>query len=111
MSDDDFWGSDTEGDSGGHAVEMRRECGEGRWHVLDAISHSSFWLAQASYSLVHSIVAAVVFHRLDLLTDIEVIICVPSRTRACFLSSVLSLSPHTCSPNPALAPPNIATNS
>jgi len=39
--------------------------------VLDAISHSSFWLAQASYSLVHSIVAAVVFHRLDLLTDIE----------------------------------------
>jgi len=90
---------------------MRRDCGEGRWHVLDAISHSSFWLAQASYSLVHSIVAAVVFHRLDLLTDIEVIICVPSRTPACFLSSVLSLSPHTCSPNPALAPPNIATNS
>eukprot|EP00959_Pyramimonas_sp_CCMP1952_P424166 8884517-Pyramimonas_sp.AAC.1 len=25
MSDDDFWGSDTEGGDSGHAVEMRRE--------------------------------------------------------------------------------------
>merc|ERR1712087_939403 len=43
---------------------------EERWSLHDALTHTSFWLAQVSFSTVHAIVNAYIFHRTDLMRDV-----------------------------------------
>mmetsp|Transcript_26915 Transcript_26915/g.59148 ORF Transcript_26915/g.59148 Transcript_26915/m.59148 type:complete len:601 (-) Transcript_26915:350-2152(-) len=42
-----------------------------RWSLHEALTHTSFWLAQVTFSTVHAIVNAFIFHRKDLLTDYD----------------------------------------
>jgi len=43
---------------------------EERWSLHDALTHTSFWLAQVSFSTVHAVVNAYIFHRTDLMRDV-----------------------------------------